>query len=116
MPELPDILAYVDALAERLVGQPIVRAMVRSPALLRTADPGLRESVGRTVLAIERIGKRLVLGLDQDLFLVFHLMIAGRLHWKRPGLLPTGKYDSAVIGFPEGSLLLTEASTKKRAE
>jgi len=116
MPELPDILAYADALTERVTGAPIERAFVRSPALLRTAEPPLRDVVGHRVTGVRRIGKRLVLALDGDLFVVLHLMIAGRLHWKRPGLMPTGKFDSATLGFPEGTLLLTEASTKKRAE
>lgn len=116
MPELPDILAYVDALHERVGGHKIERAMVRSPALMRTAEPPLRDVVGRRVTDIRRIGKRLVLALEDELFIVIHLMIAGRLHWKRPGLLPTGRIDSAVLGFDAGTLLLTEASTKKRAE
>ena len=116
MPELPDILAYVDALTERVAGAAIERAFVRSPALLRTADPPLASVRGQKVLEVRRIGKRLVLALEGDLFIVIHLMIAGRLHWKRPGLMPGGRIDSAVLGFADGTLLLTEASTKKRAE
>src|SRR5688572_18202466 len=99
MPELPDILAYIDALHERVGGHAIERAMVRSPALLRTAEPPLREVVGKRVTDIRRIGKRVVLALEDDLYLVMHLMIAGRLQWKRPGLLPAGRIDSAVLGF-----------------
>lgn len=116
MPELPDVLAYVDALRERVLDQPLVRALVRSPHLLRTADPPLRDAVGKRARAVDRIGKRIVLHLEDDLHLVLHLMIAGRLHWRKPGALPAGKIDQAVLGFPHGTLLLTEASTHKRTE
>ena len=116
MPELPDILAYVDALNERVGGHRITRAMVRSPALLRTAEPPLRDVVGKRITDVRRAGKRLVLALEDDLYVVIHLMIAGRLQWKRPGLLPAGRIDAAILGFDAGTLLITEASTKKRAE
>lgn len=116
MPELPDIMAYLDALRERVVGRNVTRAVVRSPSLLRTWDPPLSEAPGRAVTAVDRIGKRIVLALERELYLVIHLMIAGRLHWRKPGVMPNGKIDQAVLGFEHGTLLLTEASTRKRAE
>lgn len=116
MPELPDILVYLDALRERLVGRRLERAVVRSPSLLRTWDPPLATAQGRTVIGVERLGKRVVLALEGELYLVFHLMIAGRFHWRKPGVLPGGRSDQAAFGFDRGTLLLTEASTLKRAE
>ncbi|MBI3893065.1 MAG: formamidopyrimidine-DNA glycosylase [Candidatus Wallbacteria bacterium] len=116
MPELPDILVYLDALEERVAGQALERIVVRSPSLLRTYEPHHSEARGRCVTGLRRIGKRLVLALEGDLYLVLHLMIAGRLHWKKPGQMPSGKYDHAAFGFEKGTLLLTESSTRKRAE
>ena len=115
MPELPDVTLYVEALERHVVGRRLERARVVSPSLLRTFDPPLASAEGRTVVGSERIGKRIVLALEDDLFLVFHLMIAGRLRWKPPGAKPPGKRSLAAFGFTEGTLLLTEASTKKRA-
>src|SRR5258708_34040923 len=116
MPELPDITVYVEALAARIVGQPIERIRVASPFLVRTAAPSIREAEGKRVLAVTRLGKRIVLALDrEELFLVLHLMIAGRLHWKASGAKVPGKVGLAAFDFPDGTLLLTEASTKKRA-
>jgi len=115
VPELPDVTLYVEALERHVVGRRLERARVVSPSLLRTFDPPLASAEGRTVVGSERIGKRIVLALEDDLFLVFHLMIAGRLRWKPPGAKPPGKRSLAAFGFTEGTLLLTEASTKKRA-
>jgi formamidopyrimidine-DNA glycosylase len=116
MPELPDILVYLDALGERVSGEMLRQAIVRSPSLLRTYEPPLREASGRRVSGVRRIGKRLVIDLDGELSLVLHLMIAGRLHWRAPGVLPRGKYDQASFAFDRGTLLLTESSTEKRSE
>lgn len=116
MPELPDILVYLDALRERLVGHRITRVIVRGPALARTFEPPLGDTPGREVTGVNRIGKRLVLELGDGLGIVLHLMIAGRLHWRAPGLLPRGKFDQAAFGFEHGTLLLTESSTLKRSE
>ena len=115
MPELPDILAYRKALEDRLVGQPLEAVRLGSPFLLRSVEPPLSEAHGRRVLAVRRIGKRLVLALDGDLFLVLHIMIAGRLHWKKRGVKVGGRLSLAAFDFPSGTLLLTEASQKKRA-
>ncbi len=117
VPELPDIESYVEALRERVLGQPLVAVKLASPFLVRTADPPLREVEGRRVEAVRRLGKRIVLGLEGDLFLGLHLMIAGRLRWQASG----GKKPSrtgtplANFEFPKGTLLLTEAGTKRRA-
>jgi formamidopyrimidine-DNA glycosylase len=115
MPELPDILAYIHALEPRITGQPIEQIRLASVFLLRTADPPIEEVNGRTVRELRRIGKRIVMGLEGDLFLVLHLMIAGRLHWKLPGAKLSGRQNLAAFDFPEGSLVLTEAGTKHRA-
>jgi formamidopyrimidine-DNA glycosylase len=115
MPELPDVEVYLEALEPRILGQPLRKVRLASPFLLRTAVPPLREAEGRAVLALSRLGKRLVFGLEGDLYLVLHLMIAGRLHWKEPGVLLKGRYDLAAFDFPDGSLTLTEAGSKKRA-
>lgn len=115
MPELPDIAAYVAALAPRIVGQPLERVRVSSPFLLRTAEPPISAVQGRVVRAISRIGKRIAVGVDGDLWLVLHLMIAGRLHWKDPGAPLTARTALAAFDFPNGSLVLTEAGTKHRA-
>ncbi len=115
MPELPDILLYQQALTSRIVGQPLERLRIASPFLLRTADPPPTDLAGRRVLEVQRLGKRIVFRFEDDLFAVLHLMIAGRLHWKAPGVRIAGRSGLAAWDFPGGSLLLTEAGTKHRA-
>ena len=115
MPELPDITIYLDALAPRIVGQPLERARIVSPSLLRTVDPPLSAAEGRTVIGLRRLGKRIVWEMEGDIFLVFHLMIAGRFRWRPEGTKPPAKVGLASFDFPSGTLLLTEASPKKRA-
>ena len=115
MPELPDIAAYISALEPRIVGQPLERIRLASAFLLRTAQPTLLSVEGRVVRELRRIGKRIVIGLDNDLWLALHLMIAGRLHWRAPGAKLAGRQSLAAFDFPAGSLLLTEAGTKRRA-
>lgn len=115
MPELPDVALYVEHLERRLRGQRLQRVRLASPFLLRTFDPPIEEAQGKPVLAVRRLGKRIVFHLDPDLFLVIHLMIAGRLHWKAPGAKPPGKIGLAAFDFDLGTLTLTEAGTKKRA-
>ena len=115
MPELPDIVVYLDALTPRIVGQPLERARVTSPLLLRTADPPLPAAVGKTVTGLRRLGKRIVWEMEDQLFLVFHLMIAGRFKWRKRGAKSPGKIGLATFDFPTGTLLLTEASKKHRA-
>jgi formamidopyrimidine-DNA glycosylase len=115
MPELPDITIYLDALASRIVGQPLERARVVSPSLLRTVDPPLSAAEGRKVVGLRRLGKRIIWQMEGDLFLVFHLMIAGRFKWRPEGTKSPAKVGLASFDFPTGTLLLTEASSKKRA-
>ena len=115
MPELPDVTVYVEALRARVVGQPLERIRLQSPFLLRSVEPPIGTVAGRAVRAVDRLAKRIVLALDGDLFLVLHLMIAGRLHWRPPGARLPGKLGVAAFDFPNGTLTLTEASTKKRA-
>ena len=115
MPELPDIEVYTEALAARVLRQPLQRVRIATPFLLRSAHPPIGEVEGRTVLAVRRLGKRIVFALDGELFLVLHLMIAGRLHWKEPGARPPGRVGLAAFDFPTGTLVLTEAGTKRRA-
>ena len=115
MPELPDIVAYVGALESRIVGQTLERVRLGSPFLLRTIQPSVAEAEGRTVREIRRIGKRIAIGVDGDLWLALHLMIAGRLHWRPPKVKLGGRQNLAAFDFPEGSLTLTEAGTKRRA-
>jgi formamidopyrimidine-DNA glycosylase len=115
MPELPDISAYLSALQERIAGQPLERVRIGSPFLLRTASPPIAEAEGHTVIELRRIGKRVAIGLDNDLWLVLHLMIAGRLHWRPKGVKLSGRNNLAAFDFPNGSLVLTEAGTKRRA-
>ena len=115
MPELPDITAYIRALESRIVGQPLQPIRLASPFLLRTAQPPLSNAAGRHVRELRRIGKRIAFGLEGDLWLVLHLMIAGRLHWKAPGAKLAGRRSLAAFDFPNGSLVLTEAGTKHRA-
>ena len=115
MPELPDIVVYLDALAPRIVGRRLERARVTSPLLLRTADPPLTATVGQTVTGLRRLGKRIVWEMEGELFLVFHLMIAGRFKWRKRGAKSPGRIGLATFDFPDGTLLLTEASKKHRA-
>jgi formamidopyrimidine-DNA glycosylase len=115
MPELPDITVYVEAIASRVAGQPLSRARLLSPFLLRTVDPPLLAAEGRRVAGVRRIGKRIVLDLEGDLHLVLHLMLAGRLHWKPVGAKIPARRGLAALDFPSGTLLLSEAGTKKRA-
>jgi formamidopyrimidine-DNA glycosylase len=116
MPEYPDLTNYLRALALRVVGQPLEALRVRGPALVRTADPLLGEAVGKRVLGLRRLGKRLVFALEGDLFLVLHLMVAGRLQWRPPRAPVPGRIGLAAFDFPSGTLVLTEASPKKRAQ
>jgi formamidopyrimidine-DNA glycosylase len=115
VPELPDISAYLFALDARLTGQTLQEIRLASPFLLRTAEPPLALARGRTVRELRRIGKRIAIGLDRDLWLVLHLMIAGRLHWRPSGAKLSGRNQLAAFDFTGGSLLLTEAGTKRRA-
>src|SRR5438093_4727260 len=115
MPELPDITIYLEALAPRIVGQPLERARIASPSLLRTVDPPLSAAEGRKVVRLRRIGKRIVWEMEGKIFLVFHMMIAGRFKWRPEGTKSPAKVGLASFDFPTGTLLLTEASTKKRA-
>ena len=115
MPELPDITAYLTALEPRIVGQPLQQIRLASPFLLRTAQPPLASAEGRVVEQLRRIGKRIAIGVGNELWLVLHLMIAGRLHWRSPGSKLAGRQSLAAFDFPNGSLVLTEAGSKHRA-
>ena len=115
MPELPDITLYLERLAPRVLNQTLERVVVRNPFVLRSFDPPISEAAGRRVLGLRRMGKRIVLALDGELFLVIHLMIAGRLRWYPLGKKAGGKLVLAVLEFPDGLLFLTEAGTKRRA-
>jgi formamidopyrimidine-DNA glycosylase len=115
MPELPDIVVYVECLGRRIVGRPLRKIRIASPFLLRSVAPAAVELEGRPVVQVTRLGKRIVLGLEGDLFIVLHLMIAGRLKWRPPGAGPPGKSGLAAFDFETGSLLLTEAGSKRRA-
>jgi formamidopyrimidine-DNA glycosylase len=115
MPELPDIAAYISALESRIVGQPIERVRLTGVFLLRTVQPPVTDVQGRVVRELRRIGKRIAIGVDGDLWMVLHLMIAGRLHWRPPGAKLAGRQNLAAFDFPNGSLVLTEAGTKRRA-
>ena len=115
MPELPDITAYIHALEPRILGQRLEHIRVAGAFLLRTAQPPLASAEGRTVKDLRRIGKRIAIGIEGDLWLVLHLMIAGRLHWKPAGARFGGRQNLAAFDFPNGSLLLTEAGSKRRA-
>ena len=115
MPELPDITAYLAALEPRIVGQTLERVRLASVFVLRTVEPPVSAVEGRTVRTLRRIGKRIAIGVEEDLWLVLHLMIAGRLHWKTPGAKLAGKNALLALDFPNGSLLLTEAGSKRRA-
>ena len=115
MPELPDIVVYIEALEARILGQELDRVRIASPFLLRTAVPPLQAVEGKTVRQLRRLGKRIAIGVDEDYWLVLHLMIAGRLHWHDPGVKIPAKRGLAAFDFSNGSLLLTEAGAKKRA-
>jgi formamidopyrimidine-DNA glycosylase len=115
MPELPDVAAYIGALESRIVAQPIEHIRLAGPFLLRTVQPPLASVEGRVVRELRRIGKRIVIGVDGDLWLALHLMIAGRLHWRAGGAKLAGRQSLAAFDFPNGSLVLTEAGSKRRA-
>ena len=115
MPELPDIEAYLAALRARVVGERLTGTRIASPFLLRTAAPPLSAVEGKTVRELRRVGKRIAFGFDNDLWLVLHLMIAGRLHWRPVGAKLGGRQNLAAFDFPNGSLVLTEAGSKRRA-
>lgn len=115
MPELPDVELYLHALRERVVGNTLIEARIASPFVLRSVDPPLESVAGKRVAAVRRLGKRVVLELEDDLFIVIHLMIAGRLRWKPAGHKIPGRIGLAAFDFESGTLLLTEASKKKRA-
>ncbi len=115
MPELPDIVVYLEALTPRILGLTLERARVTSPFLLRTADPPLSAAEGTTVTGLRRMGKRIVWEMEDQVFFVFHLMIAGRFKWRKRGAKPPGKIGLASFDFSEGTLLLTEASKQHRA-
>jgi len=115
MPELPDIAAYISALEPRIVGQPLERVRLASAFLLRTAQPPLADVEGRVVRELRRLGKRIAIGVENDLWLVLHLMIAGRLHWRAKEAKLAGRQTLAAFDFPNGSLVLTEAGSKRRA-
>jgi formamidopyrimidine-DNA glycosylase len=115
MPELPDIAAYITALEPRIVAQPLDRVRLASPFLIRTAQPPIASVEGRVVRELRRIGKRIAIGVEGDLWLVLHLMIAGRLHWRPREAKLVGRHNLAAFDFPNGSLVLTEAGTKHRA-
>ena len=115
MPELPDISAYISALESRIVGQQLVRVRLASVFLLRTAEPPIAAVEGRVVRELRRIGKRIAIGVEGNLWLVLHLMIAGRLHWRPAGAKLSGRQNLAAFDFPNGSLVLTEAGSKRRA-
>jgi formamidopyrimidine-DNA glycosylase len=115
VPELPDISAYLTALQPRILGQPLEHIRIGSPFLLRTVQPALETAQGRTVRELRCIGKRIAIGLDDDLWLVLHLMIAGRLRWRPANAKLAGRQNLAAFDFPQGSLVLTEAGSKRRA-
>lgn len=115
MPELPDIAAYISALEPRIVGRPLKRVRLASAFLLRTVQPPVFQVEGQVVREVRRIGKRIAIGVENDLWLVLHLMIAGRLHWRSPDAKLAGRQTLAAFDFPDGSLVLTEAGSKRRA-
>jgi formamidopyrimidine-DNA glycosylase len=115
MPELPDITVYIEALQDRLLNQPLQKIRIASPFILRSFDPPIHAAEGKKVIGFERLGKRIVFELEDELFMIFHLMIAGRFHWKKRGAPVPRKFGHAALDFPAGTLLLTEMGTKKRA-
>src|SRR5215467_7439515 len=115
MPELPDIVAYIEALERRIEGHVLERIQAPGPSLVRTASPPLEAVFGHKVTGLRRIGKRIAVGFDNDLWLVLHLMIAGRLHWSEKRIIPDGRRTLAAFDFDSGTLTLTEAGSRKRA-
>jgi formamidopyrimidine-DNA glycosylase len=115
VPELPDITVYLEALEARIRGRALKRVRLNSPFLLRTAEPPLAEAEGRTVTGLRRLGKRIAIGVDNGIWLVLHLMIAGRLHWKKPGAALGRRLNLAGFDFEHGTLVLTEAGSQHRA-
>jgi formamidopyrimidine-DNA glycosylase len=115
MPELPDIAAYLSSLETRIIGQPLKRVRLANAFLLRTVQPPIEAVEGHTVRSLRRIGKRIAIEFDNGIWMVLHLMIAGRLHWRSPGAKLGGRNNLAAFDFPEGSLVLTEAGAKRRA-
>jgi formamidopyrimidine-DNA glycosylase len=115
MPELPDITVYIEALQDRLLNQPVQKIRIANPFILRSFDPPIQTAEGKRVIGFDRIGKRIVFELEDQLFMIFHLMIAGRFHWKKRGAPVPRKFGHAAFDFPPGTLLLTEMGTKKRA-
>ncbi|HTR57919.1 MAG TPA: DNA-formamidopyrimidine glycosylase family protein, partial [Casimicrobiaceae bacterium] len=115
MPELPDVVVYVEALERRVIGQPLLRVRLANPFLLRTAVPPIAAAEGKRVCGVHRLGKRIVLALEDELFLVLHLMIAGRLRWLEKGAKAPARITLALFDFPTGTLVITEAGTKRRA-
>jgi formamidopyrimidine-DNA glycosylase len=115
VPELPDVVVYIECLERRVLGEPLERVRLARPFTLRSVDPPLSCVEGRVVVGVRRLGKRIVLALEDELFCVLHLMIAGRLRWRAVGAKPPGRNGLAVFDFPNGSLLFTEASKRKRA-
>jgi formamidopyrimidine-DNA glycosylase len=115
VPELPDVAVYIGALETRIVGRVLLGVRVGSVSLVRTVDPPLADAAGHTVVRLRRVGKRIAIGLDDGTWLVVHLMIAGRLHWRKPGSRLARRNDLAAFDFDDGTLLLTEAGTKRRA-
>lgn len=115
MPELPDVVVYIEALEKRILGQKLESVRIVSPFLLRTVDPPVESAYGKTVTRLRRVGKRIAIGVEGDLWLVLHLMIAGRLHWRARGAKVSKPRGVAALDFPKGSLVLTEAGSQKRA-
>ena len=115
MPELPDVAVYVEALEKRLIGRPLLKFRIANPFVVRTVEPATTDLVGKNVLSIRRMGKRIIVAFDDDLFLIIHLMIAGRFKWLSPGAKVPGKLGLAALDFEHGTLLLTEAGSKRRA-
>jgi formamidopyrimidine-DNA glycosylase len=115
VPELPDVVVYLEALAPRILGQPLGRFRLGNPFIVRTIEPPPAEFEGRRITALQRMGKRLVFGFEGDRFLILHLMIAGRLRWRDRGAAIPGKAGLAAFDFPSGTLLLTEAGAKRQA-
>jgi formamidopyrimidine-DNA glycosylase len=115
MPEYPDITVYIEALESRIAGRRLERIRIASPFLLRTVDPPAAEAQDRTVARLRRLGKRIAIGMDNGVWVVLHLMIAGRLHWRTPQAALKGRIALAALNFPEGALVLTEAGSERRA-
>ena len=115
MPELPDVTVYIDAIERRVRHQTLQRVRLANPFVLRTVEPSISDVSGRKVVGVRRAGKRIILALEGDLFIIIHLMIAGRFRWLAPGAKIPGKLGLAAFDFPNGTLLLTEAGSKRRA-